>query len=234
MDPVRKFTFDTEFDVAGRVVRAPVREKKHFTKEDVEAARQEGYAAGEASALAAAEAEIAAVLAQFVAALQAVQARLDHESHALRREAVDVALAAARIAAGEALARFGDAVVLGLFDEVADHLRAAPRVAVCVGGDEQGDKLRNHLEQAAEAAGCAAALRVTQDEAGAPGDVAIAWEAGSVDRALTDILADIRAAAERWLTAQAAGLDTPHAAQLSLFDTLDATASTTQEAHHGG
>ena len=40
--PHRKFGFDTVFDDRGGVAYAPPRVKKHFTAEEVEAARAEG------------------------------------------------------------------------------------------------------------------------------------------------------------------------------------------------
>ena len=50
--PHRKFGFDTVFDDRGGVAYTPPKVKKAFTAEEVEAARAEGYAQGERSAVA--------------------------------------------------------------------------------------------------------------------------------------------------------------------------------------
>ena len=48
----RPFAFDTVFDDSGGVAYAPPVRRKHFSAEEIEAARQAGYAEGERSAVA--------------------------------------------------------------------------------------------------------------------------------------------------------------------------------------
>lgn len=219
MSVVRKYTFDTEFDAAGAVVRAPKPKKKYYKPEDVEAARAEARAEGEASALAAAERDTAAAVAAVAERLDALIGRLDAESRALRREAVDLALAAAKTAAGAALARFPEEAVISLFSELADHLRQAPRVEVEARAD--ADAVRRRLEDAGAAR--PGALVVAACDDGAPGDVRIVWEDGLAARRAEDALAAIREAAQRWLVTTAAEAGRAddggaEAATLSLFD----------------
>ncbi len=54
MGALQRFTFDTVFEDSGRVI-APIRPKKHFTAEEVQAIRAECFAQGERSAVAIAE-----------------------------------------------------------------------------------------------------------------------------------------------------------------------------------
>ncbi|MDB5433027.1 MAG: flagellar assembly protein FliH, partial [Caulobacter sp.] len=58
----KKFSFDTVFDHAGDVAYAPPRPKTSFTAEEMDTARAEGFAEGERSAVARAEAEAARAL----------------------------------------------------------------------------------------------------------------------------------------------------------------------------
>ena len=65
----QKFTFDTVFEDSGRVI-APVRPKKIFTAEEVEAIRQECFAEGERSAVAIAQQAQAMALQQIAITAQ--------------------------------------------------------------------------------------------------------------------------------------------------------------------
>lgn len=226
MSVARKYTFDTEFGSGGKIIRAPEKEKKHFSAEEVETARAEGREEGEASAMAAAQQQTAAAVAAVGEQLAAIHARLDSESQTLRREAVDLALTAARTIADGALSRFPEAPILAVFKDLAELLRAEPRINISLGGDAEA--VRACLETAARDAGCDGAVVVTENAEGAPGDAVIRWSAGAVEQTLAERLAAVRAAAERWLHAEAAGEQPSGDAgvtQLSLFDALDGEAA---------
>ena len=64
----RKFMFDTVFE-GGRVIEAP-RARRHYTAEEVEHSRAEGFAEGERSALVQAESAAAASLAEIAGGLR--------------------------------------------------------------------------------------------------------------------------------------------------------------------
>lgn len=203
MASVRRYLFETEFAADGAVLHAPAPRKTVYTHEDVEAERAAARAEGEASALAAAERDTAAAVAAVAERLGVLVTRLDAESKALREEAVDLALAAATCVAGAALSRFPEDSVIALFRDVAEHLRAAPRVEVEARADAQA--VRAQLERAGALAGFEGALAVVEADDGAPGDVRIAWREGMAAQRAHDALALIREAAARWLAAADAG-----------------------------
>src|ERR1700761_6933864 len=91
----RPFTFDTVFD-GGRVI-APIKPKKAFTPEEVEAARAAGFAEGERSAVARAD---------VAAAARAALGYLTELAHGHRTDSARLALACARNIADAALDRF--------------------------------------------------------------------------------------------------------------------------------
>ncbi len=221
MPSVRKYTFETVFAADGGVLHAPEPRRKVYTHDEVEAERAAARAEGEASALAAAERETAAAVAVVADHLATLVARLDGESQALRREAVDLALAAGKCVGGAALTRFPEDTVIALFRDVADHLRAAPRVEIVAHADAAS--VRARLEAAGAQAGCADALAVVETKDGAPGDVRIAWREGLATRDAENALTLIRDAAVRWLAAAAsdAEADAPPDGALSLFDRGD-------------
>src|SRR5512134_766204 len=104
MNEVRKYAFDTEFAPDGEIMREP---PKRITPEEVQSASSEGYERGKQDALAQAERRTAAALEAIADAASAVLTRLEVESQAMRTEAAQVALAAARKIAGAALDGFG-------------------------------------------------------------------------------------------------------------------------------
>ncbi len=161
----RPFTFDTVFD-RGRVI-APVPAKSAWTRDEVEAARAAGYAEGQSSAVARAEADAAAALAaargHIAAALEALKA-LAHEH---RVACAELALTCGRALAGAALERFPEAPAQAALEALAREVETQPRLVVRCAPD-QVERLSTALERTAEAVGHAGAV-VVRGEPGLSG-----------------------------------------------------------------
>ncbi|MGC1303054.1 MAG: flagellar assembly protein FliH, partial [Caulobacteraceae bacterium] len=89
----RPFTFDTVFD--GDRVIAPPKPKRHFSAEEVEAARAAGYAEGERSVTAQAEAAVARALAEVAGSVRSGLGYLTETAHGHRSDSARLALACA-------------------------------------------------------------------------------------------------------------------------------------------
>jgi flagellar assembly protein FliH len=146
----KRFVFDTVFD--GDKVITPVRPKRAFTPEDLEAARAEGFAAGERSALARAEAETAAALSLIAAGTRDALEALTRLAHDHRTAAADLALTAARKIADAALDAFPEAPAKAALAALARDLETTPRLLVHVAAGD-AERVEAALAQTAERAG---------------------------------------------------------------------------------
>jgi flagellar assembly protein FliH len=124
----QRFAFDTIFD--GDAVITPPRPKRHFTAEEVEAARVQGYAEGQASAVARAEAEAARALGEIAAATRSALSSLVGLAHEHQAGAARLAVVAAQKIADAALDRFPEAPAQAALDALAIEIEAAPRLLV--------------------------------------------------------------------------------------------------------
>ena len=205
---VRKFTFDTVFTEDGRVLRASEAERASFTPEELAEARAAAFEEGQRSAVAQAE-HASAAAAQVIADNMAhLVTQMAGVASGLRRDAVELALAAATAAADAALARCPEEAVAGLFEECSESLRGAPFVVVRA-PEATHAMIRDRLGEPLARAGLAPdALRLE----GGDGPVRLEWSVGAACMDPEFALAQAREAAERWLAAQDADAD-----QLSLF-----------------
>lgn len=161
----RPFTFDTVFD--GDRVIAPVRPKRTFTVDEVEAIRTEAFAAGERSAVAEAERAAAAALVDATAAIRQGLSTLVAVAHQHRTGAAELAVVCARKIADAALDAFPHAPLQAAIAALAQEVDSAPRLIVrCATAAPQ--RLEAALAAAAEAAGFAGQV-VLKPEPGAPG-----------------------------------------------------------------
>ena len=158
----RPFSFDTVFD--GDQVIEPRRIKRVFTPAEVDAARAEAFAEGQASAVARAEADAAVALREAAQAAKAALSTLAEIAHEHRSAAARLALAAARKIADAALDQFPEAPARAAFESLSRELEAAPRLVVFA---NPSDAARLEL-----ALGDAAA------RAGFPGQIVLKPEAG--------------------------------------------------------
>lgn len=171
----RPFAFDTVFD--GDRVIAPVRPRTAFTAEEVEAARASGFAEGQRSATARAEAEAAAALSEAVRVIRAGLQALKGVAHEHRTAAAELALACGRAVAGEALLAFPEAAATAALQSLAREIEAQPRLLVRA-APAAAPRLQAALEQAAEAAGFAGAVVVKADPAFPPAAFQFDWGEG--------------------------------------------------------
>ncbi len=159
-DTPRKFTFDTVFD-GGRVIAAP-RAKRHFTPEDLDAARAQGFAEGQRSVVAASEAALAHSVQDVAHALQQAVGALTGLVHQHRVASAELSMACARRIANAALDRFPNAPAEAALAALASELAVEPRLTVRANADE-AERLGDILTHAAESAGLACQIVVRAD-----------------------------------------------------------------------
>jgi flagellar assembly protein FliH len=129
--PHKRFTFDTVFDDHGGM-SAPVRVKKNFTLEELEAAKAEAYAAGEQSAVAQAEREAAMALNTIGQAIHSAFSTLTAVAHEHREGSAMLALACGRAIADAALDQFPEAPTQAALVALAREVEASPKLTVRV------------------------------------------------------------------------------------------------------
>jgi flagellar assembly protein FliH len=156
----RPFTFDTIFD--GDRVIAPPKPKRHFSAEEVEAARAQGFAEGERSVVARAETDAARAMGEIAAAARAAMGYLAEIAHGHRTESARLALACARKIADAALDSFPERPAAEALEVLGRELQAQPRLVVRV--------------TPAEAERTEAALRQVADNIGLTGQIVVKAE----------------------------------------------------------
>ncbi|NQE64578.1 flagellar assembly protein FliH [Caulobacter sp. RHG1] len=175
--PHRKFAFDTVFDDRGGVAYTPPKVKKTFTIEEVEAARAEGYAQGERSAVARAEQEAAHALNEVAQAIQQAFGGLSQVAHEHREGAAMLALACARKIADAALHHFPEAPVMAALEGLAREVEAAPRIFVRV-SPELEERTQLALENVAAQIGYQGQIVARADGAMVPAAFTFDWGEG--------------------------------------------------------
>ncbi len=198
----KRFAFDREYAADGTVLRDGDRVRRIFTED-------EARAMADMAAIKAADADAqkqAETLRQISGRMQAVLARMESESEAIREDAVRLAVAAARAIAGAALDRYGADTIEACAREALDELRGEPRLAVRV-APSLVDDLAQRLDSEAARLGFEGAVIVRADEDVSAGDVVLEWRAGAVERTASDIEARLEETARKWLAAPAADRD---------------------------
>ncbi len=133
--PHQKFAFDTVFDDDGGVASEPVRIKRMYTPEEVQAEKAKAFAEGERSVVARAEQAMAAQLADISVQVKAVLPALTNMVHEHRTASAEIALACGKAIASAALARFPEAPVTAAMESLAREIEAEPRLIVRVNAD---------------------------------------------------------------------------------------------------
>lgn len=173
----RPFAFDTVFDDAGSVAYQPPVRRKHYTAEEVEAARVAGFAEGERSAVAEAEGRAADALADIARATRAALAALQGVAHGHRVDSANLALAAARRIADAALDRFPEAPLAAALEALARELTAEPRLIVRVAPDLQ-ERMQLVLNHTAEAVGFEGQILARAERGMLPAAFVLDWGDG--------------------------------------------------------
>lgn len=197
----RPFAFDTVFDDAGSIAYQPPARRKHYTAEEVEAARAAGYAEGERSAVAQAEARAADALADIARAARAALSALQGVAHEHRVGSAQLALAAARRIADAALDRFPEAPAAAALEALAREIEAEPRLMVRVAPDLQA-RIQAALDHTAEAIGFEGQILTRAEPALPPAAFVLDWGDGKAVFDPQDAAARVAAALEAALAAE--------------------------------
>jgi flagellar assembly protein FliH len=176
-DTLQRFSFDTVFEDNGRVI-APVRPKKSFTPEEVEAIRAECFAEGQRSTVAQAQEALAFAVSQIAGAAQGALGSLAMVAHEHRAGTARLALAAAGKIADAALARFPEAPAMAALDQLAREVEAVPKLIVRASPDHL-DAVQTALDGAATAAGYPGQIIVRADPALPAAAFVLDWGDGS-------------------------------------------------------
>ncbi|WP_425995607.1 flagellar assembly protein FliH [Caulobacter sp. DWR1-3-2b1] len=175
--PHKRFGFDTVFDSQGGMREPPPRPKRAFTPEEVEAARAEGHAQGERSAIARAEQHAANALADIARAVQEAFSTLTAVAHEHRSGSAILALAAGRKIADAALERFPEAPASAALVALAREVEAQPRITVRVSQDLV-ERTQAALEETAHAIGFPGQIVVRADPHMPPAAFTFDWGEG--------------------------------------------------------
>lgn len=206
MTQPQRFAFDAEFTPAGDVVGGPAR--KFVPREEVDQMAARALAEGEARARQTAEVKGFASVDRIVAHLAPVSAQLAGLAEALRREAAELALIAARKIAGTALDQAGDKAAADAIAEAVRLLRNNPTVVVSL-APESLPEVERRMDQL-KRQGRTLNLSFVTDPAAKPGDWRVEWAEGSVGYSREQVEATIEAVIN-------ARLQDPVEPQLELF-----------------
>jgi flagellar assembly protein FliH len=176
-DALQRFSFDTVFEDNGRVIQ-PIRPKKSFTPEEVEAIRAECFAEGQRSAVAQAQEALAFAVSQIAGAAQGALGGLAMVAHEHRAGTARLALAAAGKIADAALARFPEAPAAAALDQLAREVEAVPKL-IARASPEHLDAMQAALNDAAAAAGYPGQIIVRADPALPLAAFVLDWGDGS-------------------------------------------------------
>ena len=174
---LQRFGFDTVFEENGRVI-APVRPKKNFTADEVEAIRAECFAEGQRSAVAQAQEALAFAVSQIAGAAQGALGGLAMVAHEHRAGSARLALAAAGKIADAALLRFPEAAAAAALDQLAREIEAVPKLIVRANPDHL-QAMQAALDEAAASAGYPGQILVRADPALPLAAFVLDWGDGS-------------------------------------------------------
>ena len=195
----RKFTFDTVFDDAGGMT-LPVRPKRSYSPEEVEAIRAECFAEGERSSVAQAEHAAAAALAGIGQAVQGAMATLAAVAHEHREGSARLATAVARKIADAALDRFPEEPMKAALVALAREVEAQPKLTVRVAADLV-DRTQAALEETAQAIGFPGQILARADDL-PPAAFSFDWGDGRAAFDPTEASARVTLALEAALAAE--------------------------------
>lgn len=198
----RAFAFQTEFTPTGDIIGGVNR--KFYTRDEVERMSASARTEGEKQA----QARGYASIDRMASHLAPVAPQLAAIAETLRREAAELAMAAARRIAGHALDANGAKVASEAIASAVRLLKNAPNVIVSAAADA-APEIELRLE-ALRKEGRVSAVSFLTDANARPGDWRVEWAEGSVGFSREDVEAAIDAIIET-------RLNDPVAPQLDLF-----------------
>ncbi len=208
---IRPFGFDEDFSVASTGFAAQARTAsavaeaadRVLAEQDamMAVARADGFEAGLVQARNERDARVADTLGHMVRTLQQGFAATDTAHADIMRAAADMALAAAEVLAGRAIAADPLAPLRAALPELFAAHGDAPVITVRV-APALVDDCRSLTEDMADAAAFSGRLRLEADAALAPGDAVVEWRKGGWRAVAAERRAAITAAVEDMLAAQ--------------------------------
>ncbi len=203
MTQPQAFSFDTEFSASGEVLRASTWRpmKRSYAPNEVEALLAQARAETRTATLAEAEGLRAQALAMIGQTLAEAGPALKAVAEQHRADSADLALVAARVLAGAALARFPHGPLQTALETLAEEVEASPRLVVSVPGlDEEG---RAEITRLCAEAGMQG-LVVFRDEPGLPpAAFVLEWADGRATYDPAGVETRMREALEAALAAEA-------------------------------
>ena len=200
MATAKKFLFDISFDALEDKDAPPASPVESFTRAELDAAREAGYAEGRKRALAeaaeAAAAKSAGALAALTENLPALIAAEDRRASEMQRDAIAAlrAIIAKVVPACAARAPLAEIESLAgaCLAEAIDEPRIVLRVA-----NEVYDTVRERIDAIAAGAGYSGRIVLLAEESFSWGDARVEWADGGAERRLADQLNQIDAALAR-------------------------------------
>ena len=184
-DAPLKFAFDRQFESSGSEDPVAPLVRRKLGPEEVEAARQEAFAAGQASAEAEAQRRIADAAEALAATARDLGGILAQERAEIVTDAANLGVMAAKRLAAGVLSRWPEAEIEAFLTQCLAHMRDEPRLVLSA-----HPELEDALKPAFEMAG--GRLSFASDGSLPPGDARIEWTTGSarLERAAAEIAID--------------------------------------------
>ncbi|HZV84198.1 MAG TPA: flagellar assembly protein FlbE [Brevundimonas sp.] len=197
------FSFDTEFDASGVVVRAsdfrPAR--RSYTPGEVEALIAEARADAQREAQAEAESLQATALSSIGQALAAAIPALAQVAQAHREQAALLAMAAARVVAASALDRFPGAPLQAALEALGQEIDASPRLVIRTG--DLDDATRERIERLCSDSGFSGVVAFREEPGMPPAGFQLEWADGRAAFDPADAFARMGEALDSALAAEA-------------------------------
>lgn len=202
-----RFLFDRSFDVSTKRAKKPKPEEEKppeptFSRAELDAARQEGYAEGHAAGMEEAAAGIESEIARLVAVIgenlpPLSEAQAVANEHLLR-DGARLATTIARKILPAYTARHGMEEMAALIKQCLGTLIEQPRITVHVGAGYV-EAVGAQLDSAASASAFEGRFLVEPDDAMGPSDCRIAWQGGGLERNETEIWRQVDDAIAKYL-----------------------------------
>jgi flagellar assembly protein FliH len=171
----RPFSFDNDFGDLDR--RSPDRKKRFYMADEVDLIRTAAFSEGEGAITARAKQTEAQALVEIADACRQALSTLADVARDHRRDAAELALAAARKIAAGALDRFPEAPIKAALEALGREIESQPRLVIRV--SDPSDALRTAVETAVADAGFAGQVAFRADpEAGSAAAFVIEWSDG--------------------------------------------------------
>lgn len=189
-----KFTFDTHFGDESRRPVTKTPSSPAFTEADVEAARREGFIAGQAQGRHDAEVEadrqLGDTMAQLSQSAASLLAALDSHIASTKREASELALEVARKLAPALIATRPEIEIEALLRDCLAHLNREPHILLRVSASLV-DRMKETVDRMAMERGLTGRIILLGEPAMAEGDCVVEWADGGVARNREEIEREI-------------------------------------------